>query len=192
MDQPSGRDKEATMIMQANRAAAVGRLMLGEMNEVEESPIAKLVEEMKALPSRIAERLAESDDPSRRRRRRFHPMMLEDILHMSGKLGDPVGILLAASMIRDDAPWLYELEMEVYRAAKSGDTELIKYEINRITHFSEYMMHGPFMDEFGGGKDAYMFCREFPRMLNIMLQQTMKEKKPQPKRRTLTEKPSQS
>lgn len=31
MNQPSGRDKEASMIRQANRAAAVGRLMLGEM-----------------------------------------------------------------------------------------------------------------------------------------------------------------
>lgn len=30
MNQPSGRDKEAFMIRQANRAAAVGRLMLGE------------------------------------------------------------------------------------------------------------------------------------------------------------------
>jgi hypothetical protein len=31
MDRPSGRDKEASIIRQANRAAAVGRLMLGEM-----------------------------------------------------------------------------------------------------------------------------------------------------------------
>lgn len=31
MDKLSSRDKEATMIRQANRAAAVGRLMLGEI-----------------------------------------------------------------------------------------------------------------------------------------------------------------
>ena len=31
MNRPSGRDKEASIIRQANRAAAVGRLMLGEM-----------------------------------------------------------------------------------------------------------------------------------------------------------------
>ena len=153
-----------------------------EKEEVEESPIAKLIEEMKALPSRVAERLADSGDPSRRRKRRFHPMILEDILHMAGKPGDPVGILMAASMIRDDAPWLYELAMEVYRAAKSGDTELIKHEINRITHFSEFMINGPFMEEFGGGKEAYMFCREFPRMLHFMLKNTMEEKKPQSRR----------
>ncbi len=84
-------------------------------DEAEGSSVAKLVEEMKALPSRVAERLTESGDPFRRRRmRRFHPMMFEEIMHMSEDPSDPVAILLAASMIRDDAPWIYELAMEVY------------------------------------------------------------------------------
>src|ERR1700691_84622 len=59
--------------------------------EADESSVAKLVEEMKALPTRIAERLAESGDPFRRRRmRRFHPMMFEEMMHMSGDPADPV------------------------------------------------------------------------------------------------------
>ena len=46
--------------------------------EAGDSSVAKLVEEMKALPSRVAERLAEEGHPFRRRRmRRFHPMMFE-------------------------------------------------------------------------------------------------------------------
>jgi hypothetical protein len=54
--------------------------------EADDSAVAKLVEEMKALPSRVAERLAESGDPFRRRKfRRFHPMMFEDLVHMSGE-----------------------------------------------------------------------------------------------------------
>jgi hypothetical protein len=36
MDQPSGRDKEAIIIRQANRAAAVGRLMLGDVGHWDE------------------------------------------------------------------------------------------------------------------------------------------------------------
>lgn len=119
-------------------------------------------------------------------------MMLEEILHMSGDTDDPVGILIAASMIRDDAPWLYELAMEVYRAAKSGDQELIERETMRLTRFSEFMMHGPFMEEVGGGKEAYMFCMDFPRMLQKMLRRTMVEKKPQSRHRTITVKPTQS
>lgn len=157
----------------------------------EESPIAKLVEEMKALPSRVAERLAETGEPIRRRRlRRFHPMMFEDMLHMSGDPADPVGILMVASVIRDDVPWLYELAMEVYRAVKSEDIAAIQREMKRLQHFSEFMMHGPFMEEFGlEGKDTYMFCKELPRMLEHMLSRTLEEKKPQSQRRTPRKQP---
>ena len=56
--------------------------------EAGEAPIAKLAEEMKALPSRVAERLLEVEEPYRRRRmRRFNPMMFEEILR-AGKPGD--------------------------------------------------------------------------------------------------------
>jgi hypothetical protein len=160
----------------------------------EESPVTKLVEEMKALPSRVAERLAESGEPIRRRRlRRFPAMIVDEMIHMWGESGDPVAILMAASIIRDDAPWLYELAMEVYRAVKSDDPASIKREMKRLQHFSEFMMHGPFLEEFGFmDKDAYMFCREFPRILERMLSRTLEEKKPPIGRRALRKKPDQS
>lgn len=147
--------------------------------EVDETAVAKLAEEMKALPSRVAERLAESGDPFRRRKmRRFHPMMFEELMHMSGDSTDPVGILMVASVIREDAPWLYELAMEVYRAVKSGDAAAIEHEMMRLQRFSKIMMRGPFMEEFGfGGKESQMFFMEFPRMLEHMLMRTLEEKK---------------
>jgi hypothetical protein len=149
-------------------------------DEADESPIAKLVEEMKALPSRVAERLAETGDPVRRRRmRRLHPMMIDELVHMSGIPGDPVGILMAASLVREDAPWLYELAMEVYRAVKSGDRGAIEREVTRLDRFSELTMRGPFMEEFGfGGKDSHMFLMEFPRMLEHLLKRALEETKP--------------
>lgn len=157
----------------------------GAQDQAEDNPVAKLVEEMKALPSRVAERLAESEEPflRRRRLRRFHPMMLEEMMHMAGEPGDPVGILMAASLVRDDAPWLYELAMEVYRAVKSGDPAAIETEMARLQRFSEFTMHSPFMEEFGfGDKDMYMFSREFPRMLQHMLGRTFGGKKVHPRR----------
>jgi hypothetical protein len=158
--------------------------------ETEGSSVAKLVEEMKALPSRVAERLEESGDPFRRRRmRRFHPMMFEELMHLSEDSADPVGILMAASMIRDDAPWMYELAMEVYRAVKSGDASEIEREMKRVENFSEFTMRGPFMEEFAfGGKESHMFLMEFPRMLRHTLAR-MKEKKPSAKRRTARSEP---
>lgn len=153
--------------------------------DVDESAIAKLAEEMKALPSRVAERLVEGGEPSRRRRiRRFNPMMLEEIMRMFGERGDPVAILMAASLLRDDLPWLYELAMEVYRAVKTGNAEAVEHEMHRLRRFSEVMMHSPFMDEFDfGNKDSYMLAMEFPRMLEHMLRRTPEMKKAQPSAR---------
>ena len=144
--------------------------------QVDESAVAKLAEEMKALPSRIAERLAEGIEAPRRRRR-LHPMMFEEIARMSGGSDDPVAILMAASVVRDDMPWLYELAMEVYRAAKTGDPRTIDRELTRLRRFSEAMMHGPFMEELGiGSKDGYMLAMEFPRILEHTLRRTLEMK----------------
>lgn len=163
------------------------RITVGQGKEVEEeNPVAKLAEEIKALPSRVAERLAESSEPVRRRRlRHFHPMMFEDILRMSGDPSDPVGILMMASFVRDDMPWFYELAMEIYRAVKSEDEAAIQREVARLQRFSEFVMHGPFLEEFGfGDKEIYMFYREFPSMLERILRQTLEGKKLHPQRRT--------
>ncbi|MCX6907032.1 MAG: toll/interleukin-1 receptor domain-containing protein [Verrucomicrobia bacterium] len=151
-----------------------------EKEAAKENPIAKLVEEMKALPSRVAERMAEDGDPVRRKRlRRFHPMMFEEMMHMGGDSGDPVGILMVASFFKDDAPWLYELAMEVYRAARSGDSIAIEHEMARLRRFSEMMMRGPFMEELGiGDREAHMFFMEFPRMLEHLLRRSLEEKRP--------------
>jgi hypothetical protein len=151
--------------------------------DAEDSAVAKLVEEMKALPSRVAERLLESEPFRRRRIRRIHPMMFDELLHMAGEPGDPVGILMAASLIREDLPWLYELAMEVYRAAKSGNPERIGREINRLRRFSEVMMRGPIMEEFIGSRESHMFAMEMPRMLEHMLRRTLEAKKPTPRRK---------
>jgi len=163
--------------------------------ESETTSVAKLAEEMKALPSRVAERLSESGDlPLRRRKmRRLHPMMFEEMMHMAGEPSDPVGILMAASLVREDAPWLYELAMEVYRAVKSGDHEAIQREMKRLQRFSEFIMHGPFMEEFGfGGRENSMFFMEFPRMLQHMLSRTLAVETPglPQKRRKLAHPPS--
>jgi len=137
----------------------------------EESSVAKLLEEMKALPSRVADRLGESGDPFRRRRmRRLHPMMFEEMMHMSGEPDDPVAILMAASLVRDDAPWLYELAMEVYRAAKSGDAEAMRKELSRLQRLGEMGFHFPLADELGmGDRESHFMFMEFPRILQRML-----------------------
>jgi hypothetical protein len=144
-----------------------------EGEDPEDSPFAKVMEEMKTLPTRVAERLAESGDPMRRRRaRRFNPMMIDELMVMTGKSDDPLAILMAASLFREDIPWLYELGMEVYRAAKTGNPDIIEAEMKRLQRFSKLiMMQGPLMDGLGifDNKETYMFAHEFPMMLETSL-----------------------
>jgi hypothetical protein len=168
-----------------------GALRPSKKEEVDESIVVKLAEEMKALPSRVAERLAESGDPffRRRRMRRLHPMMFEELMDMSGESGDPVAILMAASMVREEMPWLYELAMEVYRAVKLENNDAIEREMRRLRRFSEAMMHGPFMEEFGfGNKESHMFATEFPRMLEHILMRTLDTRKAHSARRRKSQK----
>jgi len=158
----------------------------GELGgDPEESSVAKLMEEMKTLPSRVAERLVNEAPFDRRRAiRRFHPMMVEELMHMAGEPGDPVAILMVASVLRDEMPWLYELAMEVYRAAKSGNAEAIERELQRFRRFSEVMMHGPFMEEFGlPGKEYRMIAMEFPQVLEHTLRSALEMNKAQPKKK---------
>lgn len=61
-----------------------------------DDPLAKVLEEMKGtvrdLPTKVAEAVVEAGDPVRRRRmRRIHPMMFQEIMHMSGEPDDPIG-----------------------------------------------------------------------------------------------------
>ena len=113
-------------------------------------------------------------------------MMFEEIAHMAGEPGDPVSILFAASMVREDAPWLYELAMEVYRAVKSGDRETIEREIARLRRFSDVSMRGPWM-EFSD-RESQMMAMEFPRMLDHLLMRTLEQGRAAKPKKTSTRK----
>src|SRR6266446_4417854 len=94
------------------KAKSILEKLDGAVNEeaqqsLDETSVAKLFEEVKVmfqdLPSRIEGRL----DPLRRkRRRRLHPMMVEEILHVSKEFDDPTGLLILIGLFRDELPWL--------------------------------------------------------------------------------------
>lgn len=146
----------------------------------EDDPLAKFLEEMKVLvrelPSRVSERL-DGEPPRRRRFRRFHPMMLQEVMHINREDDDPIGILLVASMIRDDVPWFYEIALEAYHALKAGEAEAAERQVRRLRRFTDFFMRGPFMEEIGG-KDMHMMLRELPHMLEHMVQRYTDLKKP--------------
>jgi hypothetical protein len=123
--------------------------------------------------------MVEGGEPIRRKRiKRFHPMMFEGLSRIAGEPGDPIGILMGASLIRDDFPWLYEIYMDAYRAVKAGDLETVEREIIRLRRVMELTMHGPFGEIFEPrSREEHMIMMEFPRMVEHMLRRCLEEKR---------------
>jgi hypothetical protein len=129
---------------------------------VDETSVAKFFEEIKVLvrdmPDRVASELGGDSRMRRmRRRRRFHPMMFEELLHhpMFNESPDNAGlpILMMFSTLRDDYPWLYELGLQLYRAIDSGNPKSIERARNTIVNTIEMTNHGPLMHEMMGGPE---------------------------------------
>ena len=92
---------------------------------VAEASVSKLFEEVKLmfqdLPSRI-EHIMGTASSRMRRARRFHPMMIQEMAEMiSPDPENPAGLLVIASVFRDDLPWIYELIVDVYHTIRTGD-----------------------------------------------------------------------
>lgn len=105
----------------------------------------ELVTSVRSLDSRLRDFSEGAPMSVRHRRMRFHPMMLHKITHIvGGKPGDPIGLLIIASMLREDMPWLYELGMEAYRAAKSSLPEEGERTRRQFQRAVEFLAHGPF------------------------------------------------
>lgn len=129
---------------------------------VDETSVAKFFEEIKVLvrdvPDRVAGELG-SDPRMRhmRRRRRFHPMMFQELLHHpmfrepSGNPGLP--ILMMFSFLRDDIPWMYELGIQLYRAIEEGNPRTIRRARKSLVDAMELTHRGPFLHEMIGGPE---------------------------------------
>ncbi|MBN1293467.1 MAG: toll/interleukin-1 receptor domain-containing protein [Candidatus Latescibacteria bacterium] len=141
----------------------------------DESSIANLFEEIKVmfqdLPSRVENRLVEGTPIRRRRIKHFHPMMLDELTHIiSDDPNDPIGLLIIASLIRDDLPWFYEIIMEVYREAKSGNITDARKSFDRMRRATKAMMRGPWIEELGiHPKEFEMWMMELPMYLDHYL-----------------------
>jgi hypothetical protein len=123
----------------------------------------KLTEELKtkieALPSLIENRLY---DPERRRRRKFHPMMLDEIMHMEMKEENPaISFLMMISLFKDDFPWIYEIGLETYKVLKSSKSKSEKEKsLKTFERSLEMLGHPMYREIFGKSEELYMFSKD--------------------------------
>jgi len=140
---------------------------------------AKLFEEIKVMFKDLPSRIEGNMHPKFRRmeKHRFHPMMIEEMMHMSKN--SKVGILVGLGMLRDIMPWLYDVGMETLRSVDSNCS--IKEKEQSFREFREVIqvtsMH-PMMDEFMDydSKENFIIYKEVPRMLMREMERYMERK----------------
>ncbi len=145
---------------------------------VDETAVAKLFEEVKILfrdlPEQVEGKLKHARRMGGRRGRRFHPRMLEEVLfRLAGETPDAeaAGWLIFISLMRDDAPWMYEAGLDVYRALQSASNVELAAAKKRFIILTEMLRHHrDLMHEFSDGdEESFMFMRHLPEMADHFL-----------------------
>lgn len=150
-------------------------------SSIKDNSSAKLFEEIKVMFKDLPSRIEGNMHPEfrSRKKRRFHPMMMEEMMHMSKN--SKVGILVGLSMLRDGMPWLYDMGIETLRvidsncSAKEKDQSFREFrELMKMTSMGSPMMH-EFMDF--NSKDDFMMYEEIPHMLMRKMERYMERKR---------------
>ena len=136
--------------------------------KVDNSSVAKLFEEIKVmyqdLPGRIENRLDDGPRMSRkRRRRRFHPMMMIEESEMDDN--PCLGLLIWLGQYRDDAPWFYDLAYNLFLAIESRNVQEARSLGRALMSASKAIRRGPLYETFVDSKDMDMLVHELPEIV---------------------------
>ncbi len=141
---------------------------LAETAGEDSSSIAKLFEEIKVMFQDLPSRLERHSDPRRsgKPRRRFHPIMVEEFMHMAGGISDiPIEFLVLSGMFRDAFPWMSELAIEIYRCLRNGDVDGAQETMKAFHHSMELLAHSPMGREMMQSEGDWMMLRESLHMI---------------------------
>ena len=141
----------------------------------------ELVSSVRALDSRFREISEDSPRGFRRKRGRLHPMFMDEMLHvMRRKSGDPLALLMIASLVRDEAPWLYEMALQAYRDAQSG-SRAARTSLARFKEAARLMIRHPLSDELGVDPRTLHMCLD---MLEQFAEPRIPRARPRPRAST--------
>ncbi|MES9884940.1 MAG: hypothetical protein ABW185_29200 [Sedimenticola sp.] len=129
---------------------------------------------MEVMPRRIAKELGRSPK-SIKNKRAVDPYLIKKLTrNISSKSGSAVGILVALSFYKDQMPWLYEIGMEAYRRASSGDWDGAREIIRDMRMMTEMSLSSEWVEEWiGSEKEAFMLMEELPMLLERMAEDAL-------------------
>jgi len=129
----------------------------------------KEIEHMSMMLMELQERLSKRDDDYiRRKRRKLHPMFIDELLHMSPRFEkNYTGFQIALSLFRNDYPWLYDAGIDLVRVLRNKTGKMEKHEsIEAFMELLEFTFEHPMILEMGGmDKELHMMGRELRHIL---------------------------
>jgi hypothetical protein len=137
-----------------------------------DSDIYKTVESMQMMLKDIIARSDYEKDTRQSRRRRIHPKMLDEVLHMSPRFEKNfTGFQIAISLFRNDFPWIYDAGMDLVRTLKNTeDVEIQQDAVQAFDELIEFSLEHPMMREmFMPDKEVWMMARDLPHILRRTL-----------------------
>lgn len=135
----------------------------------------ELVSGVRGLTTRMRDiepELVDRESYSKRRKyRKFHPRMLDEMLMISGDEGSaPLQLLILAGLYREDFPWMAEILTEAYREIRDGGVETADKTLHQLRRIMKHMMHSKMFYELSGGsKDLMMLADELPMYLDMAI-----------------------
>jgi hypothetical protein len=151
------------------------------VSRVDESSVAKLFEEVKILVRDVPDRVSSQMDGRRRRglrNRGFHPAMIQEFFERSALRDHPTGVLIFASMLRDDLPWIYELATEYYRTSFSGNDRQVLDAQRVFRDTLKIFRHNEFIFEFIDSDESLIMLDELIHHMEFVIGRTQTDSKP--------------
>lgn len=142
------------------------------VSELDSSSVAKLFEEIKVmyqdLPGRIESRIGDGARPIRNRLRIHPKMLLEMSFSERGGTTAFLPLVQAASVYREELPWLYDLSYELFIADESGDHRQVQKLLRALSAALQAQRRNPIFDDLLMSKDINAFLRELPELLDYI------------------------
>ena len=138
-----------------------------------DSDVHKDIDSIHMMIKEILDRsMFEKESRMMKRKRRVHPKMLDELLHMSPRFEKNfTGFQIAISLFRSDFPWIYDAGIDLVRTLRSTQNpEERRDAVEAFQELIEFSFEHPLMrDMYMPDKDMWMMARELPHILSRTL-----------------------
>ena len=143
------------------------------------NPDESLISNVKEMNARLQELIERRERYGDRGKREFHPMMMDELMHLSFSASNGyVGLQMALALVRDQFPWVYDAGIEVVSILRARRANQEKQEaIEQFRKILEFSFEHPVMrDVVGRSREMSFFHHRITDMLMHAFNQNVREK----------------